>query len=51
MGENHIMLGSDYPFPLGELRVGKLVRDMQGLSENARNKLLAGNALRFLGLQ
>ena len=50
MGEDRVMLGSDYPFPLGELRVGKLVRDMQGLSDNARGKLLAGNACRFLGL-
>jgi aminocarboxymuconate-semialdehyde decarboxylase len=51
MGEDRVMLGSDYPFPLGELRVGKLVRDMQGLSDAARAKLLAGNARRFLGLQ
>jgi aminocarboxymuconate-semialdehyde decarboxylase len=50
MGEDRVMLGSDYPFPLGELRVGKLIRDMQGLGEDARSKLLAGNARRFLGL-
>ena len=50
MGEDRVMLGSDYPFPLGELRVGKLVRDMAGLSTGARRKLLAGNAKRFLGL-
>jgi hypothetical protein len=36
--------------PLGELRVGKLLRDMQGLGDAARAKLLAGNARRFLGL-
>jgi len=30
--------------------VGKLVRDMQGLGDAARAKLLAGNARRFLGL-
>jgi aminocarboxymuconate-semialdehyde decarboxylase len=50
MGEDRVMLGSDYPFPLGEQRVGRLVRDMQGLSEGARAKLLADNARRFLGL-
>jgi aminocarboxymuconate-semialdehyde decarboxylase len=50
MGEDRVMLGSDYPFPLGEQRVGKLVRDMQGLSEGARAKLLAVNAYRFLEL-
>lgn len=50
MGEDRVMLGSDYPFPLGELRVGKLIRDMQDLDGSARGKLLAGNARRFLGL-
>lgn len=50
MGEERVMLGSDYPFPLGELRVGKLVRDLQGLSAATRAKLLVGNARRFLGL-
>jgi len=50
MGEDRVMLGSDYPFPLGELRVGKLIRDLQGLGDAARQKLLVGNARRFLGL-
>jgi aminocarboxymuconate-semialdehyde decarboxylase len=50
MGEDRVMLGSDYPFPLGEQRVGKLVRDMAGLTPAARKKLLADNAKRFLGL-
>jgi len=50
MGEERVMLGSDYPFPLGEQRVGKLIRDMDGLGAGARNKLLAENARRFLGL-
>lgn len=50
MGEDRVMLGSDYPFPLGEQRVGRLVRDMAGLTPAARKKLLAENAKRFLGL-
>ncbi len=50
MGEDRVMLGSDYPFPLGEARVGKLIRDLPGLGAGARRKLLAGNAKRFLGL-
>lgn len=50
MGEDRVMLGSDYPFPLGEQRVGRLVRDIQGLGDGARAKLLAGNARRFLEL-
>lgn len=50
MGEERVMLGSDYPFPLGEQRVGALIRDLQGLGADARQKLLVGNAQRFLGL-
>jgi aminocarboxymuconate-semialdehyde decarboxylase len=50
MGEERVMLGSDYPFPLGEQRVGALIRDLPGLGADARRKLLAGNAQRFLGL-
>jgi aminocarboxymuconate-semialdehyde decarboxylase len=50
MGEDRVMLGSDYPFPLGEQRVGSLIRDMDALSPGARDKLLAANARRFLGL-
>jgi len=50
MGGERVMLGSDYPFPLGELRVGTLLRDMAGLEDAQRARLLAGNALAFLGL-
>jgi len=50
MGEERVMLGSDYPFPLGEQRVGKLIRDMEGLGDAARRNLLVDNARRFLGL-
>ena len=27
MGAERVMLGSDYPFPLGEQRIGSLVRE------------------------
>jgi aminocarboxymuconate-semialdehyde decarboxylase len=50
MGEDRVVLGSDYPFPLGEQRVGSLIRDMDGLTEVTRKKLLADNALRFFGM-
>ncbi len=43
------MLGSDYPFPLGELSIGKLIRE-SGFGEKAKQKMLGGNAERFLGL-
>src|SRR5580658_3859731 len=50
MGEERVMLGSDYPYPLGEQRVGSLIRSHRELSAAARERLLHGNARRFLGL-
>jgi aminocarboxymuconate-semialdehyde decarboxylase len=49
MGEEHVMLGSDYPFPLGELSIGKLIRTSE-FSDTAKQKMLGGNAMRFLNL-
>ena len=48
MGAERVMLGSDYPFPLGEHHVGSLVRSSD-LPEDAKGLLLGGNALLFLG--
>lgn len=50
MGTEHVMLGSDYPFPLGELRVGKLVRESGLLSDTERSAILGENASRFFAL-
>jgi aminocarboxymuconate-semialdehyde decarboxylase len=50
MGADRVMLGSDYPFPLGEESVGALIRGSQ-LSQQAKNKLLGGNAQRFLRIE
>jgi aminocarboxymuconate-semialdehyde decarboxylase len=50
MGERQVMLGSDYPFPLGEERVGSLVRE-SGLAQRAKSQLLGENAQRFLGME
>ena len=47
MGADRVMLGSDYPFPLGEERVGALIRESD-LTEGERKKLLGANAVRFL---
>jgi len=49
MGAERVMLGSDYPFPLGEHRVGTLIRSSQ-LTAQAKDRLLGGNAAEFLGL-
>jgi len=48
MGEDFICLGSDYPFPLGELVPGKLIQEMN-LSQKIREKLFVDNAKRWLG--
>jgi aminocarboxymuconate-semialdehyde decarboxylase len=50
MGENHIMLGSDYPYPLGEEHIGQLIRE-SSLADGAKQKMLAGNAAKFFGLE
>ncbi|MFN9710393.1 MAG: amidohydrolase family protein, partial [Bacteroidota bacterium] len=49
MGEDHICLGSDYPFPLGEHVPGKLIEEMD-LSQSLKHKLLFENAKRWLGI-
>jgi aminocarboxymuconate-semialdehyde decarboxylase len=50
MGASRVMLGSDYPFPLGEHRVGELIRTSPLLTQT-KAKLLGKNAKEFFGLQ
>jgi aminocarboxymuconate-semialdehyde decarboxylase len=50
MGIDRVMLGSDYPFPLGEQRIGALVRGAANLGEDGKRKLLGENAAAFFGL-
>jgi tryptophan 2,3-dioxygenase len=49
MGGDRVLLGSDYPYPLGELRAGTLIRESQ-FSQEVKKKLLGDNAVRFLNL-
>ena len=49
MGEDRVMLGSDYPYPLGEEHIGDLIRHSL-LSPQAKEKMLGGNAAEFFGL-
>jgi aminocarboxymuconate-semialdehyde decarboxylase len=49
-GAERIALGSDYPFPLGEDRPGALIDRME-LPRAAKERLLAGTALEFLGVE
>lgn len=50
IGEDSIVMGSDYPFPLGEHIPGKLISSMDELNQNVKEKLLWKNAVNFLGL-
>jgi aminocarboxymuconate-semialdehyde decarboxylase len=49
MGENNICMGSDYPFPLGEHKPGKLIEE-SNLSISIKDKLLFENAKQWLGI-
>lgn len=49
-GPDRVALGSDYPFPLGEPAPGELVDSLEELSPAGRERVLAGTALEFLGL-
>ena len=50
MGSDHVMVGSDAPFPLGEEHIGDLVRNQPGLVEEDRQRVLTQNALQFFNL-
>lgn len=48
VGADRVALGTDYPFPLGEHRPGKLIEE-SGLSPETKERLLSGTALEWLG--
>lgn len=50
MGENRVLYGSDYPFPLGEQCMGALVRGSAHLSQPQKQKILGQNAAQWLAL-
>jgi len=49
MGPSQLALGTDYPFPLGELEPGKLIESMP-YEDNIKERLLNGTALEWLGM-
>jgi aminocarboxymuconate-semialdehyde decarboxylase len=48
-GADKICLGSDYPFPLGELEPGSLIQSMP-YSNSVKSSLLSGAALQWLNI-
>ncbi len=49
VGAGQVAMGSDYPFPLGELEPGKLIEN-SGYDDETKAKLLHLSALSWLGL-
>lgn len=50
IGAEKVALGTDYPFPLGELSPGKLIKSMP-YSDKKKETLLSGAALKWLNLK
>ena len=49
VGADHVALGTDYPFPLGELSPGKLIEE-SAFDRATKEQLLSGSALNWLNL-
>jgi len=47
MGEERVMFGTDYPFPLGEQDMGALIRSATSISPDEQSKILGLNAKSF----
>ena len=51
IGPDHIALGSDYPFPLGEAVPGRMIESMSHLDDDVKSRLLYRSALNWLNLE
>jgi aminocarboxymuconate-semialdehyde decarboxylase len=49
-GPDKIAMGSDFPFPLGDLEHGKFIALMKDLDEPTKAKLLRETAKKWLGI-
>jgi aminocarboxymuconate-semialdehyde decarboxylase len=49
-GAERVALGSDYPFPLGEMHPGELIDSISDLPAESKSRLLGGTARGFLRL-
>ena len=50
MGASQIALGTDYPFPLGELDPGRLIESTASFTPEQKERMLSGTALEWLGV-
>ena len=51
VGSDKVILGSDYPFPLGENVPGAMIEHMSELSADDKRRILWDNALAFLNIK
>jgi aminocarboxymuconate-semialdehyde decarboxylase len=49
VGSKKVSLGTDYPFPLGDLEIGKFIEEM-GLEEEVVKDIFHRSALEWLGM-
>jgi aminocarboxymuconate-semialdehyde decarboxylase len=47
MGDDRIMLGTDYPYPMGEEQMGSLIRNARHLDFHQKTRILGENAALF----
>ncbi|MYL32112.1 amidohydrolase family protein [Pontibacillus yanchengensis] len=50
-GHDRVLMGSDYPFLLRETPPGKVINNMENLTEEQKRMILGENALRFLNVK
>ncbi len=49
-GPERIAMGSDFPFPLGDLEHGKFIEFMKDLDDQTKDQLLSSTAKKWLGI-
>ncbi|MBT2305113.1 amidohydrolase [Variovorax paradoxus] len=49
-GHEHILMGTDYPFDMGDANPLALIEKLAGLDEEAKDAIRGGNARKLLGL-
>jgi aminocarboxymuconate-semialdehyde decarboxylase len=48
MGADHVVMGTDYPFPMGDSQPVETVKSIPGLSDEEQELILGGNVSRLL---
>jgi aminocarboxymuconate-semialdehyde decarboxylase len=50
-GDDHVVLGTDYPFDMGEVDPIGLIESVARLGRAEKNRIMGGNAARLLGIK